>query len=155
MKLLYTLVISFAFSQVYACNRVKGLYTAKEENIISKADSMKLKITIGEKTATAVLYDNPASKDFASLLPLTLQLEDYNNTEKVATLSKKLSTQSAPAGFDPSIGDLTYYAPWGNIALFYKDFGYSNGLVSMGKITSGIEAFTVKGPVSVEIALEK
>ena len=116
---------------------------------------MKLKITIGEKTATAVLYDNPASKDFASLLAMTLQLEDYNNTEKIANLSKKLSVQNAPKGFYPSIGDFTYYAPWGNITLFYKDFGYSNGLVSLGKITSGMEAFSVKGSFTVKIELEQ
>jgi Cyclophilin-like family len=36
------------------------------------------------------------------------------------------------AGSDPSIGDIAYYAPWGNLALFYKDFGYSNGLITLG-----------------------
>ncbi|WP_407668566.1 cyclophilin-like fold protein [Paraburkholderia dilworthii] len=27
----------------------------------------------------------------------------------------------APDGFDPSEGTVAYYAPWGNIALFYKE----------------------------------
>lgn len=124
------------------------------ESVIVKTDSMQLKITIGEKTATAILYDNPTSKDFASMLPVTMELEDYNNTEKISTLlPKKLSAQKAPAGFDPSVGDITYYAPWGNLALFYKDFGYSGGLISIGKVTSGIEAFKVNGPIIVKIEL--
>ncbi|WP_090390291.1 cyclophilin-like fold protein [Niabella drilacis] len=116
---------------------------------------MKLKITIGDKTATAILYDNPTSRDFAAMLPLTVKLDDYSNTEKIFYPSCKLSTKDAPAGFDPSIGDITLYAPWGNIALFYKDFGYSNGLISLGKITSGMDAFTVKGSATVKFELEK
>lgn len=153
MKLLYGLLLVFIAVQVYACKPNDGLEPANETDLIVKTDTMKLKLTIGEKAATAILYDNPTSKDFASMLPLTLKLEDYNNTEKISTLSKKLSTQNAPAGFDPSVGDITYYAPWGNIALFYKDFGYSGGLISLGKITSGIEAFEVGNSVTITIEL--
>ncbi|MDY0780459.1 cyclophilin-like fold protein [Tenacibaculum sp. IB213877] len=121
---------------------------------IAKQDTMKLKITINDKIATAILYDNPTSRDFVSMFPLTVQLDDYANTEKVFTPSKKLTTKDAPKGFDPSVGDLTYYAPWGNIALFYKDFGYANGLISLGKIIDGIEHFKVNGSVTVKIELE-
>ncbi|WRU97600.1 cyclophilin-like fold protein [Priestia filamentosa] len=53
--------------------------------------------------------------------------------------SNKLSTEEAPAGTDPTIGDFTYYAPWGNLAIFYKDSGYSNRLIKLGEIESGIE----------------
>jgi len=115
---------------------------------------MKLRIQIGDKLAEAVLHDNPTSLDFAALLPLTLTLRDYNNTEKVSDLSKRLTTQSAPNGYAASVGDLTYYAPWGNLALFYKNFTYATGLVSLGKITSGMEAFNTKEAVIVKIELE-
>jgi hypothetical protein len=30
-----------------------------------------------------------------------------------------------------SAGDITCYPPWGNLALFYCDFGYSDGLVRL------------------------
>ena len=153
MKLFYGLIFVSITVQAYACKPNDGLEPAVETNLNVKTDTMKLKLTIGEKTATAILYDNPTSKDFASLLPITLELEDYNNTEKIGTLSKKLSTQNAPAGFDPSVGDITYYAPWGNFALFYKDFSYSGGLISLGKITSGIEAFQTGNSLTVTIEL--
>jgi hypothetical protein len=42
---------------------------------------MKLRIIIGDKTATAILYDNPTSRDFAIILPLTIKMDDYSNTE--------------------------------------------------------------------------
>jgi hypothetical protein len=34
-----------------------------------------------------------------------------------------------------------HYAPWGNLAIFYRDFDYSDGLVKLGALTSGIDAF--------------
>lgn len=49
------------------------------------------------------------------------------------------------------MGDLTYYAPWGNLALFYRDFGYANGLIKLGHIDDGIEVFNVSGTVTVTI----
>lgn len=52
---------------------------------------------------------------------------------------RKLSIADAPKGADPSIGDICYYAPWGNVAIFYKDFGYANGLIKPATIDSGIE----------------
>lgn len=154
-KILYTIILILGCTQLHACNADKEEHTPKEENNTPKQDTMKLKITIGNKTATAVLYDNPTGRDFATLLPLTVKMDDYSNTEKIFYPSRKLSTKDAPKGFDPSVGDITLYAPWGNIALFYKDFGYSNGLISVGKITNGIEHFTVSGSVTVTFELEK
>jgi hypothetical protein len=86
-----------------------------------------------------------------SLLPMTLTLEDYNSTEKIGYPVRKLSTAGAPAGVDPSVGDIAYYAPWGNLAIFYKDFGYSRGLIGLGRIDSGIDALSVSGSLKVTI----
>ena len=117
--------------------------------------NQKLNITIGNKVITAVLNESKASRDFISLLPLKLTLEDYNGTEKISNLPKKLSRDGAPAGFNPSIGDITYYAPWGNLAIFYKDFSYSPGLVSLGKIEGGIEVIRVPGSLNAKIEIER
>jgi hypothetical protein len=84
-------------------------------------------------------------------LPLTLILEDYASTEKIAYLTRKLSEEGAPAGVDPSVGDITYYAPWGNLALFYRDFRYAKGPIRLGSIDEGTEAFSVPGSVTVTI----
>lgn len=100
---------------------------------------MKIRITFGGTQLTATLHDSEASREFVSMLPLTLTLRDYAATEKVSNLPRKLSTASSPAGFDPSIGDITYYAPWENLAIFYKDFSYAEGLVKLGSFDNGIE----------------
>lgn len=114
---------------------------------------MKIRLTVDGRAVTATLLDSPTTRDFVSLLPLTLTLKDYAGTEKIAYLSRKLSEEGAPAGIDPSVGDLTYYAPWGNLALFYRDFGYAQGLIKLGHIDKGADVFNVPGPVQVKIEL--
>ncbi|WP_156468734.1 cyclophilin-like fold protein [Cephaloticoccus capnophilus] len=49
-------------------------------------------------------------------------------------LARKPNKNDAPAGSDPELGSVAYYAPWGNLSLFYKDFGYSRGLILLGSI---------------------
>jgi hypothetical protein len=39
--------------------------------------------------------------------------------------------------------------------MYYRDFGYSSGLVVMGKIDGGVEALNVPGSVRVMIELMK
>ena len=63
---------------------------------------MKIRLTIGGKTVTAALADNATARDFLSLLPMTLALEDYAATERISYLPRKLATAGAPAGSDPS-----------------------------------------------------
>jgi hypothetical protein len=100
-----------------------------------------------------ISINNATTRDFASLLPLAVTLTDYNATEKISDLPKRLSTKEAPPGSDPAVGDISYYAPWGNLAVFYRDFRYSKGLVKLGTIESGIEALKRPGPLKVDIRL--
>lgn len=101
---------------------------------VAVAQSTDIRIVAGDQIIQATLDDSSATQDFLAQLPLTLKLSDYHRTEKIAYLPKALSTSGMPKAMDPEVGDFTYFAPWGNIALFYKDFGYSRGLVKLGKI---------------------
>lgn len=115
---------------------------------------MKIRLTVNGKPMSATLENSASARDFLALLPLNLTLKDYAATEKIADLPRKLSTRDAPAGIDPGVGDITYYAPWGNLAIFYRDFGYSTGLVRLGRIDSGMEALATSGPLQVTIEAE-
>jgi len=95
---------------------------------------MKILLKTANTTLTATLLDTPATRDLFAQLPLTLDLSDYASTEKIAYLPRKLTTRDAPSGSAPEVGSVAYYAPWGNLALFYKDFGYSRGLILLGSI---------------------
>jgi len=149
------LAVSLGLAACGAGERVVGGTTPEWPNGVSnkRGDGMKIRMDVEGTEVTATLDDNAAARDFASLLPLTLTLKDYAETEKVSDLPRRLSTEGAPPGTDPSVGDITYYAPWGNLAVFYKDFGYSNGLVKLGRIDSGAEALNRPGPLRVTIEI--
>src|SRR4051812_31304182 len=66
--------------------------------------TMKISISIDGKKIAAALIDSPTSRDFVSMLPLSVSLDDYGDPEKIAYLPRKLSTESAPAGSDPRTG---------------------------------------------------
>ena len=140
----------------HACSFLDlGGIVIEDDVMIGPSVNMKLKITIGDTVLTATMYDNPTSRDFISMLPVTTTLEDYASTEKIFYPDRKLSTEGAPSGFDPSVGDITYYAPWGDIAIFYKDFGHASGLISLGKIdNNGIEQLRTLGGEEVTFELE-
>ena len=116
---------------------------------VTQRKTVNIQMKIGEQVMTATLIDNETTHDFLRLLPLTLMLEDYANTEKISYLPRKLSTAGAPAGSTPKTGNITYYAPWGNLALFYKDFSYSSGLIKLGKFDGSVEALRKAGQVRV------
>jgi hypothetical protein len=116
------------------------------------ADNSRVRLALNDKDVFITLHDNPSCRDLLAMLPLTLTLTDYAATEKIATLPRRLSLDGAPKGYDPSVGDLAYYAPWGNLAFFYKDAPYATGLVFLGRVESGFEALAaVRGDLTVRI----
>jgi hypothetical protein len=113
----------------------------------------RIQIIAGEDVLAATLDDTPSGRDFASMLPLELTLTDYHRTEKIADLPRKLDTSEAPASYTPKTGDITLYAPWGNLAIFYKPFQNSRGLVRLGAFDGPLDALIKDEPIKVRIEL--
>lgn len=133
LVMLLTLSLSFsAYSQA-----AKTDLDRKSHQGYSK---MKIRIDIkgSNQPIFAAMHASPATEDFINLLPLSLELKDYAASEKIVDLPQKLSTLNAPRGYAGQSGDITYYAPWGNLAIFYKDstVGSANGLILLGKLES-------------------
>ena len=121
----------------------------------STAMAETLVIEIEKRVAgTLVLTENDAAKDFVKKLPLTLNFEDYATTERIAYLKEPLSLGSSNQTSTPNRGDFSYYAPWGNIAVFRKDFRESEGLIYLGKLSEdalhAIET-SAKKPVTLRL----
>jgi hypothetical protein len=114
---------------------------------------VNIRITIGSTNLAATLEDNPTARDFAALLPLTVTLEDFNSAEKISgALPKRLSQEDAPATAVGAVGDIAFYAPWGNLALFYRPGPRARGLIKMGRITSGMAILSQPGPLRATIS---
>ena len=99
---------------------------------------MKIEIKSNGKTIVFLLNDSDASKELLNQLPLKVKVEDYASNEKIFYPPNKLSTLNTPLA-NAKKGTLAYYAPWGDVVMFYKDFGSANGLYELGFVTSGID----------------
>lgn len=141
MKKTILILISIIIIIISGIVIMKTLNLTKEKGGKSMEKSIsiqrKIRMSWDDKEIIATLEKNSTTADFVSQLPITVSFEDFNSTEKIANLNQELSQESE--GYTPKTGDLAYYAPWGNISIFYKDFSYSEGLVRMGKVTKGKE----------------
>lgn len=100
------------------------------------------------------MLDNAASRSFLAQLPLTLEFTDFANTEKIATLPQRLQTEGSLTAQQVP-GDFAYYAPWGNLAVFYRGKGSDGQLYVLGHIASGKEALgRMKGAFRVHLSVQ-
>ena len=98
--------------------------------------------------------NHPTSRDFLSMLPLRLKLEDLAGKEKISYLPRKLKTKGSP-GSDPEDGDLIYYAPWGNLGFYYdaSGIGFSRDTINLGSYRASARrlARLQRGRVAVRV----
>ena len=117
-----------------------GASTTPEESAPSTAGATPVRVIIGETVLTGRLFNNATANDLASQLPLTLTFRDLNGVEKISPLPRKLSVDTMPRGDDPEIGDIGYWAPDGNLVLYYGDVGYWTGIMRVGEFNGDMQA---------------
>ncbi len=98
---------------------------------------MRIQITIGEEAYQATLDDSAANRDLVAQLPVTLEMRDHGSVEKTGPLPSPLSLDGQPAGADPDVGDVGYYAPGNHLVLYYGDQSYYDGIVVLGQLDDG------------------
>jgi hypothetical protein len=115
--------------------------------------NMKINIKISGKTLTATLADNPTARDFVSLLPLKVSMNDLFGREKYGDLPRAIS-ETGPRTHSYHVGDIAYWSPDHQLAVYYRQDNQtipSPGVIPVAKIDAGIEAFQVAGSVKVTI----
>ena len=116
---------------------------------------MKIRLKIADKEITATLIDSETTRDFVSLLPLTLTMNDLFGREKFGHLPRAIS-EGGKRTRTYEVGDVIYWSPGPDVAMFYRHDGQSipsPGIIVMGKIDSGLEALSV--PDSVKVLIER
>ncbi len=112
---------------------------------------MRIRCAFGGQSFTATLFDNPSARDFASMLPLDLSIDDYSTNEKIAYLPRKLTEDGSTPFSGEQPGDLCYYAPWGNLAFFHAGYRYSSGLIRLGRLDDDPKPLRMKGKFSLRM----
>jgi hypothetical protein len=144
-----TLIIGFCFS-----NKAEKQVSLKIMNENSNlVNDNKLKIKVGDKIFTATLLDNATSEAFVAQLPLTIKMNELNNNEKYADLSKSIPTYASVLS-SIQAGELMMYGSR-TLVLFYKVFSTSYSYTKIGKIDdiSGLAAALGSGDVNVSFEL--
>lgn len=104
---------------------------------------MRIRLTVGEASATAGLYDNATARDFASLLPVRITVHDLGGREKAGALPRALTGGRGQSEY--RAGQLGYWPPSKDLALYYHEDGFripGPGIVMIGEIESGLDAIT-------------
>lgn len=115
---------------------------------------MTIRLTIAGSHLDGTLDDTEVAREFAAMLPLTLTLTDFAGSEKIADLPSRLDTSTAPDGAAGQPGDLAYYAPWGNLAIFYRASQYATGLVHLGALDPGATQTLAEHQADLTITIE-
>lgn len=116
----------------------------------------RVRFIVGDTELVVRTADNPTSRDFVSMLPLTLIFRDFNAMEKVGDLPRRLATEGS-TGNAPANGDLIYFVPWGNLGFFYnaerRDTSFDDRVIPIGTVETGYERLSEleTGPVRVEL----
>jgi hypothetical protein len=124
-------------------------------SVYTQENGTQVRITIGDRILTAVLYDNPSAKDFVSILPVTVTMHEFRNREKYGRLPRTL-VRGGEETHAYEVGDVIYSPVRSNLAFFYAaDIrGTDVPVIVIGKITSGIDAFkTERGTIEAKVEL--
>ena len=123
----------------------------RNEPIASKArTAMKINVKANGKLVVFELNNSQAARDFYAQLPLRIKVENYGSEEKIFYPPKKLRTADTPSA-DAQAGTLAYYAPWGDVVMFYVRVGSAAGLYELGRAISGSEHIQgLSGTIEIE-----
>ena len=136
---------------------VASLVAVDASKASERKTNMKIRIGIAGKVVIASLADNATARDFVSVLPLKVSMNDLFGREKYGDLPKALS-ESGPRKNTYGVGDIAYWSPDHHFAIYYHQDGESipsPGVIPIAKIDAGVEAFNVPGSVKVTIAVAK
>ena len=121
------------------------------ESVGNKEEDMQIRIV--DKQGNEILFqlnDSSASKTLYEQLPLSVEIENYSDNEKIFYPPEPLDTSDTPLAKGPK-GILTYYEPWEDVAIFYDECTGASGLYMLGETISGEEQIeSLSGEVEIE-----
>jgi hypothetical protein len=169
----WTLATTVAFALVVACSSTgqpatpssAALSTSEAPQLApssstgtrnsEETSTMKIRVAIGQKTLQATLLDNATARDFASLLPLTIRMNDLAGKEKYGRLPRALASGRGQSTHE--VGDFGYWAAGPDIAVYYQDGESipSPGIVMIGKVDGLGDALTQNnGAIDITFSAE-
>jgi len=114
---------------------------------------MKIQFLIGDMSIPTTLEDRGATRDFASLLPLDLELKDLFAREKSGQLPRRLSEEGRRT-YAYEVGDAVYWPSGPLVAVFYRQDNRAlppPGTILLRAIDADVETFAGSSPIHATI----
>ena len=131
-----------------------------ESNIDDSAEEvedmdMKMNVKVEDKSFTATLEDNAATRELIEMMrkgPVSIDMNDYSSFEKVGPLGKSLTTEDQQT--TTSAGDIVLYS--GNqIVMFYGSNSWSYTRIGRIDDLSGWEDALGRGSITAVFSLNE
>ena len=104
----------------------------------SENTARRISVQFGENIVIYELNNGTAADSLYEQLPLTIEVEDYSTNENIFYPPEELDISDSPAAQAGS-GTLAYYAPWGDVVMFYGNYSANPSLYELGQAVSGGE----------------
>lgn len=126
--------------------------TPASETADEPVQNRTIEVTANGTTIAFELNDSTAANALLAQLPLTVPVEDYSTNEKIFYPPESLDTTGAPQA-EGGPGTLAYYAPWGDVVMFYGSYAPNGGLYELGQAVSGADAIrNLSGTIEISAA---
>jgi hypothetical protein len=126
-----------AAPQTAATNQTATAKAADKDTREEAQGTMQVEVKNNGRTFRVELNKSKAAQDFYKQLPLSVDVKNFSDNEKIFYPPQKLQTQGAIVAHVKK-GTLAYFIPWGNLTFFYKDYApVSEDLIEIGKVVSG------------------
>lgn len=125
---------------------------ARQEAPAAAERQEALMIRISDEAGHTVRYtlnDSPAAESLYRQLPLTTQVENFSTNEKIF-YPAALDLRDTPHP-KMEVGTLAYYAPWGNVVLFFDEYRANSDLYELGFVADGMDQIArLSGTITIE-----
>ena len=145
--IIFTVMIFFSYDENQNPTPKNTVAVAQE------VKTMQIKISIGEKTFDAVLFDNAAARAFYEKLPLNVTMTEFNGNEKFYSLDKNLPSLDKKVD-NIRTGDLMLWLS-NTVVLFYQDFYSGYNYTRLGKIKNPEGLLDAVGSGNIAVTFEK
>lgn len=150
-KTIIVIFCSIATFFFVACNNTDNNTRKGDEKIYEEQTTRE--ITVQTEDGNTIIFElnnSKAATELYNQLPISVKIEEFSTNEKVFYPPKKLDvSDTLLAG--PMIGTLAYYAPWGDVVMFYDKFNANSSLYGIGYAVSGEELIKeLSGKVKID-----
>ena len=119
----------------------------------AETEEMVIKITVGERTITATLYDNEATRALWDMLPQTFPMMNLYGREMCYRMGNGALPDGTAQDVGYEIGDISYWPPAGSLVILYKQNGEVFEQVKIGHTDDDVSFFN--GMEDTDITFEK